>query len=126
MSEKSFSTYTLLGLRFKLKVPPRVLLAESREAATVIASTEGLIWKIWILQDEELEMGGVYLFANRESAEAYLKHPAVEAVRSNPDVVSSDYGLWDVENSLSALTRAPLPGMGHYSEPHAMMAGGRQ
>ena len=64
MSEKSATTYTVLHLRFKLRVPPDVFLARSRRP-TVIASVEGLVWKIWILQQEELEIGGVYLFANR-------------------------------------------------------------
>ena len=108
MSEKSATPHTVLHLRFKLRVPPHVLLGRSRAAATVIASVEGLIWKIWVLQEEELEMGGMYLFANRETAEAYLDHPVIQAVRSNPAVVSSQSQLWDVEPSLSALTRAPL------------------
>ena len=125
MSEKSATTYTVLHLRFKLRVPPDVFLARSREAATVIASVEGLVWKIWILQQEELEIGGVYLFANRETAEAYLNHPVIQAVRSNPAVVSTESHLWDVESSLSALTRAPLPGVSVlYSEPDALLAGG--
>ena len=55
-------------------------------------------------------MGGMYLFANREAAEAYLKHPVVQAVRSNPAVVSTRSEIWDVESSLSALTRAPFAG----------------
>ena len=63
MSEESATNYTVLYLRFKLRVPPDVLLAKSREAATIVASVEGLIWKIWVLQAEEFEMGGVYLFA---------------------------------------------------------------
>jgi hypothetical protein len=81
MSEKRATTYAVLHLRFKLRVPPDVLLAHSREAATIITSVEGLIWKIWVLQQEELEMGGMYLFANRETAEAYLNHPVTHAGR---------------------------------------------
>jgi Putative mono-oxygenase ydhR len=126
MSETSSTAYTVLHLRFNLRVSPRVLLAHSREAATNIASVEGLIWKIWVSQEDEFEMGGMYLFANREAAEAYLNHPVIEAVRSNPAVVSTQSQLWDVESSLSALTRAPLPEICvQYSEPHALMAGGR-
>ena len=56
MSEKSATSYTVLHLRFKLRVSPDVLLAQSREAATIIASVEGLIWKIWVFQEEEFEM----------------------------------------------------------------------
>jgi len=126
MSEKSATSYTVLHLRFKLRITPDVFLAKSREAATTIASVEGLIWKIWLLQEEEFEMGGMYLFANREAAEAYLNHPATKAVCSNPAVVSTESQLWDVESSLSALTRAPLRDIrGQYSEPDAAMAGGQ-
>ena len=126
MSEKSAATYTVLQLRFKLRVPPDDLLAHSREAATVIASVEGLIWKMWIFQKEESEIGGIYLFANRETAEAYLNHPVIQAVRSNPAVVSTQYQLWEVENSLSAVTRAPLRNIcAQHSEPHGLVAGGR-
>jgi len=96
MSEKSAASCTVLHLRFKLRVPPHVLLTRSREAARMLASVKGLIWKIWVSQEEEFEMGGVYLFANRETAEAYLKHPVVEAVRSNPAVVFTQSQLWDV------------------------------
>jgi Putative mono-oxygenase ydhR len=107
MSEISANASTLLHLRFKLRVPPGVLLAHSREAATIIASVDGLIWKIWVSQEEEFEMGDIYLFANRETAEAYLNHPVIHAVCSNPAVVSTESQLWDVETFLSALTRAP-------------------
>ncbi len=125
MSEKSAATYTVLQLRFKLQVPPDVLLAQSREAANVIASVEGLIWKIWVVREQEFETGGMYLFANRQTAEAYLNHPVIQAVRSNPAVLSIESKLWDVESSLSALTRAPLRDIcTQYSEPDALVAGG--
>ena len=126
MSEKSATTYTVLHLRFKLRVPPDVMLAQSREVATIIASVEGLIWKIWVSKEEDFEMGGMYLFADRETAEAYLNHPAVQAICSNPAVVSTQSQLWNVESSLSALTRAPLRDISlQYSEPDALVAGGR-
>ena len=126
MSEKSATTCTVLQLRFKLRIPPEVLLAQSREAATTIASAEGLIWKIWVLQEEEFEMGGMYLLADRETAEAYLNHPVIQAVGSNPAVVSTQSQLWDVESSLSTITRAPLRDIRvQYSEPDALVAGGQ-
>jgi len=126
MSEKSPTTYTVLQLRFKLRVSPAILLTQSREAASIIASVEGLIWKIWVLQEEEFETGGIYLFANRQTAEAYLSHPVIQAVRSHPAVVSTESKLWDVESSLSALTRAPLREVSvQCSEAAALVAGGQ-
>lgn len=122
MSEKSD---VVLHLRFKLRVSPDVFLARCREAAITIASVEGLMWKIWVFQKEEFEIGGIYLFTNRETAEAYLNHAVIQAARSNPAVVSTESQLWDIEGSLSGLTRAPLPGFSaRYSEPEAVLAGG--
>lgn len=126
MLEKNAANYTVLHLRFKLRVSPGGFLAQSQEAATKIAGVEGLIWKIWILQEEAFEIGGMYLFATREAAEAYLKHPVILAVCSNPAVVSTERQLWDVESSLSVLTRAPVPNAcGQYSEPGALVARAR-
>lgn len=125
MSENT-TTFTVLHLRFKLLVHPDLLLAKSLEAARVIASLEGLIWKIWLSKEKEFEMGGMYLFANRQAAEAYLNHPIVLAVRSNPAVASSESQLWDVENSLSAVTRGPLQNFGaQASERELVFAGGQ-
>jgi hypothetical protein len=125
MLEKRSTSYTVLHLRFKLRVRPDILLARSREAATVIASLEGLIWKIWLFDEEQSEIGGIYMFASREAAEAYLNHPVVQALRSNPAVVSTRSQLWDVENSLSAITRAPLQGAcSLLPETDSVMAGG--
>ncbi|HYV75219.1 MAG TPA: hypothetical protein VFB24_13255, partial [Candidatus Binatia bacterium] len=59
-------------------------------------------------------------------AEAYLNGPVVQAVRSNPAVVSTKSRLWDVESSLSAITRAPLRDVRvQLSEAEAVLAGGQ-
>jgi len=126
MSENSATTYTVLHLRYKVRPEPHVFLAHSREAATIIASVDGLIWKMWVLREEETEVGGIYLFSNREAAKAYLNHPLIQTLHNNPAVVSSECQLWDVESSLSAFTRAPLPYLcGQYSESVSLMAGGQ-
>lgn len=124
MSAKS-ATHAILHLRFKLRMPPDVFLAHSRGVAAAIASVEGLIWKIWVSREDKFEMGGMYLFANRETAEAYLKHSVFQAAYSSPAVLSCESQLWDVESSLSALTRAPLPDTrGQHSELDPVLTGG--
>jgi hypothetical protein len=124
MSEKAPPGYTVLHLRFKLRVPPDVVLAHSRDAADKIASVDVLIWKIWLVERQRREVGGVYLFANRESAVSYLNHPIIEALCSNPAVVSTDCQIWEVEDSLSALTRGPLEHV-RVNEQEFVLAGGR-
>ncbi len=91
-----------------------------------IASAEGLIWKIWTLQQEELEIGGIYLFETRDAARAFLQHPSTQALRENPVVISLEAQMWEVESSLSQITRAPLnPVRLGLSEVLASIAGGR-
>jgi hypothetical protein len=125
MSEKSATTYTVLHLRFKLRVPPDVFLANSREAAATFGSLQALIWKIWVFDQEEFQIGGICLFANRENADAYLNHPLIQVLRRDPAVAYTRCQLWGVESSLSALTRGPLPDIYvQYLEPAAALAGG--
>jgi len=124
MSEKTSPGYTVLHLRFNLRVPPDPVLAHSGEAANKIASVEGLIWKIWLVERERREMGGVYLFASRENAVGYLNHPIIEALYSNPAVISTDCQIWEVESSLSALTRGPVEDV-RVDEQELVTAGGR-
>ena len=124
MAERS--SPTVLQLRFKLRVSPNAVLAHSAEAAKKIASAEGLIWKIWVVEQEQREMGGVYLFASREAAAAYLNHPIIQGLCSNPAVISTDSQIWEIDSFLSALTRGPLEDIrleGQLRE--AVMAGGR-
>ena len=123
MRKKTSPSCVVLQLRFKLRVPPDVVLAHSREAANKIASLNGLIWKIWLVEQERREMGGVYLFGSREAAVAYLNHPIVQSICSNPAVVSTDSQIWEVECFLSALTRGPLENV-RVEEQEAAMAGG--
>ena len=59
-----------------------------------------------------------------DEAKAYLNHPIIEAFCSNPAVVSTDCQIWEVEDSLSALTRGPLQNIGA-NEQELVLAGGR-
>ena len=107
MSEKSATTYAVLHLRFKLRTARCLACPEPRSRYDHCLGRRSDLEDMG-LQEEEFEMGGMYLFANRETAEAYLNHPVIQAVRSNPAVVSTQSELWDVESSPSALTRASV------------------
>jgi hypothetical protein len=124
MEEKTSPGYIVLHLRFNLRVSPDVVLAHSRDAAIKVDAVEGLVWKIWLVERDRREMGGLYLFADRESAVGYLNHPIIEALCSNPAVVSMDCQVWNVEESLSALTRGPLADV-RVGQQELVMTGGR-
>lgn len=76
------------------------------ELAESIAQEKGLIWKIWTENAQTGESGGIYLFENMVSAEAYLTmHTArlqsfgVQGIRSK---------LFQVNEDLSRITKAYL------------------
>ncbi len=68
----------------------------------------------------------VFLAQSREAAAAYLNHPVLQDVRSNPAVASSQSQMWAVDSSLSAITRSPLPGVSDLdAKSEAVRAGGQ-
>lgn len=73
-------------------------------------SVDGLVWKLW-LDGEANQVGGVYLFASRPQADAYLAGPIVAAMKANPNVTDLSVVLSEVRERMSAITHAPVPGL---------------
>ena len=53
--------------------------------AQPIADTPGLRWKVWLMNERERECGGVYLFDNEASLQAFLAGPIVAATKDASD-----------------------------------------
>ncbi len=71
----------------------------------------GLQWKIWLDGADERRAGGIYLFADRAAADAYVNGPIVARMRANPDIQELDIRVFDVRQRMSEITRAPLPAL---------------
>jgi hypothetical protein len=71
----------------------------------------GLQWKIWLDGADERRAGGIYLFADRAAADAYVNGPIVARMKANPDVQELDIRIFDVRQRMSEITRAPLPSL---------------
>jgi hypothetical protein len=78
------------------------------ERAHQIAAWPGLVWKVWIAQPAAAIYGGVYLFEDESSAQAYLNGPVVASMRSLPGVTDFSAQLFEVNEPLSAITRGPV------------------
>ena len=74
--------------------------------AESIAQEPGLIWKIWTENAATDEAGGIYLFTDRASAEAYLAMHTARLMGFGVPQVNGK--LFDVNTELSAIDRAPL------------------
>ena len=97
---------TILHVRTTTRTSPGAMLDGAADPARAIAAVPGLIWKVWILDEGASELGGVYLFASRAEAQAYVDGPILEHLRRDPRVVRVEHRLWDT-HALSAITRAP-------------------
>ena len=97
----------LLQVDFPFSGPWGPAMTEAlRGLAASIADEPGLIWKIWTENAATSEAGGIYLFADRPSAEAYL---AVHTARLKGFGIPAVNGkIFDVNGELSAIDRAPL------------------
>lgn len=81
-------------------------------AAEEIAKVSGLLWKIWLYDDESHLAGGIYLFDTEANARAWGDGPMEPALAAFPgfDAVTKHY--FDVDETLSAITNGPLPTAG--------------
>jgi hypothetical protein len=71
-----------------------------------IAGTRGLRWKIWTENREQGRAGGVYLFDDLASAEAYRK---LHTLRLQSFGIGEIRAIaFDVNEALTAVTRGPL------------------
>jgi hypothetical protein len=76
--------------------------------ADAIANVDGLVWKVWVINDEAKEAGGIYLFQNAAAVDAYMSSEIVAGIASHPKITDIRAKQFDVMESVSTITRAPL------------------
>ncbi len=60
------------------------------------------------MNDAEKTAGGIYLFEDEASAEAYLNGPIVAAMKSNPVISSFEARTFDVMPEPTRVTHGPV------------------
>ena len=97
----------LLQVDFPYTGPWGAAMTEAMDGlARSIAQEPGLLWKIWTENEAAGEAGGIYLFQDRPSAEAYL---AMHTARLQGFGVARVNGkIFEVNDALSLIDRAPL------------------
>lgn len=82
------------------------MAAALRGLAESIAGEPGLIWKFWTENQRAGEAGGVYLFRDLPSAEAYLAMHTERLTGFGVPLVNGK--IFQVNEALSRIDRAPL------------------
>jgi hypothetical protein len=97
-----------LQVNFKMKITGAQYKQTYESAASVLAAVPGLVWKVWIFNDQEHEAGGIYLFDSEASLMAFAGGQIVANVMANPDLSDFSVKTFDIMEDLSAVTRGPL------------------
>lgn len=77
-----------------------------RDLAESISREPGLVWKLWTENPAAGEAGGIYLFSDQGSAQAYLAMHTQRLKGFGIPVVNGK--LFAVNEALSRIDRAPL------------------
>lgn len=98
----------ILQVNFKMKITGAQYKQTYAPAAGVLAAIPGLVWKVWIFNDQEHDAGGIYLFDSEASMQAFMGSEIVAALMANPDLSDFSVKTFAIIEDLSIITRGPV------------------
>ncbi|MEN8240535.1 MAG: YdhR family protein [Chloroflexota bacterium] len=98
----------LLQLNFKFSVTGEEYEGAVSPLADQFAALPGLVWKIWMINEDESEAGGIYLFDDAKSLQAYLDGPLAAGVINHPALSDFSVKTFAVMEAVTAITRGPV------------------
>ena len=101
----------ILQINFKLNVSSAEYRKICESVAHAIADVPGLVWKVWLLNEQDGEAGGIYLFQNEQSLAAYLSSPIIGQIKSLPQLREISAKCFETIPELTVVTRGPIPGL---------------
>lgn len=101
-------TKKVLTTKFNYSMPTRELKKIMPAVAPEYSEIPGCDWKIWIINEDHKEAGGVYLFESVTELDQFLNSSLLASVTNNPDLSNFEINTFGVEEEASVITRAPL------------------
>ncbi|MEX2047877.1 MAG: YdhR family protein [Chloroflexota bacterium] len=101
-------TQKILQINFMITSSVKDYVTLVAPFADPIAKVPGLEWKVWLFNEQKHEAGGVYLFRDEASVNAYLNGDIVAGLKKQPTIKEISAKVFDVEESLTRTTRGPL------------------
>ncbi len=98
----------LLQLNLKFSVSPEEYKEAVGPLANELAAVPGHRWTIWLMNEEEQEAGGIYLFEDEASLNAFLGGPIVAKVSSYPVLSDITVKTFNVIEEQTAITKGPV------------------
>jgi len=101
-------TARILQLNFKFGVSPKEYEGAVKPMASDFAKVPGLRWKVWIMNEEEREAGGIYLFEDKASIDTFVQSDLAQSVMDHPALSEFSAKQFDVMEEMTRVTRGPL------------------
>jgi len=98
----------ILQINFRFSIAAADLAQGFAPAVQRIADTPGLRWKVWLMNEAERESGGIYLFDDAASLQAYVDGPIIAGLKALSAVSDISVKVFDVPEEFSLATRAPI------------------
>jgi hypothetical protein len=98
----------LLQINFKFNVPRADYEGAVSPLAEPISEVHNLLWKVWLMNEAQSEAGGIMLFEDQASLDAYLEGPIVAQITSHPALSDFSVKQFDVLEEVTAITRGPV------------------
>ena len=98
----------MLQLNFNFSVSKEEYEQAVSPLADKFANVPGLKWKVWILNEEKSEAGGIYMFENQASVDEYLAGPLAKTVTSHPALSNFSVKQFGIMEDVTKITRGPL------------------
>ena len=76
-------------------------------SANDLATFPGLRWKIWLVNEEQGSYGGIHLFDDQASVDAYLSQ-VIEDLKGHPAVSDVTSRTFDIVEKPSLVMHAPI------------------
>ena len=102
MEKKVFTT------KFNYSMPSEELKKIMPSVAPKFSAIPGCSWKIWLINEDRKEAGGVYLFESAKELEQFLNSTLFASVANNPAFTNLQTNTFGVSEAASLITDAPL------------------
>jgi hypothetical protein len=99
---------TIMQLNFKYDVSTEDYTSAVDPLAEQFAAVPGLRWKIWMINEDEAEAGGIYMFEDDAALQAFLESELAAAVTTHPALRDFSVKPFKIMEKLTAVTRGPV------------------
>jgi rhodanese-related sulfurtransferase len=98
----------ILQINFKFNISAADYEQANEPYGSLVAALPGLVWKIWLMNEDSQEAGGLYLFEDDTSLQTFMDGPIVASLQDNPELMNLSIKPFGVLEKLTAETRGPV------------------